>query len=250
MRLLSLFHALLAALSFHAAAETPLTVSAATSLRLVLTEIKALYLRERADVAITLDIAGSGTIQRKIEGGAPVDVFISASPKEVFALQKKDLLVENSIRNVARNTLVLIVPKHNTTIHAFADLTKPEVRRIAIGDPLSVSAGTYATAVLSSLKLTDELAPKIAPLPDVQQVVTEVGTGVAEAGIVYITDARVADKVRIAATAAPDTHQFILYPCAIPKSSPQQAAARDFCAFLLSPEAQATFLKHGFLPPP
>ncbi len=250
MRLLFLFHALLVALGLHAAAEAPLAVSGATSLRSVLTEIRTLYLREHADVAITLDITGSGSIQRKIEGGAPVDVFVSASPKEIFALRKKDLLVENSIRNVARNSLVLIVPKHNETIHAFADLIKPEIRRIAIGDPLTVSAGTYTTAILSHLKLADELAPKLAPLPDVQQAVTEVGTGLADAGIVYLTDARRADKVRIAATASPETHQLILYPCAIPKSSRQQAAARDFCAFLVSPEGQAIFLKHGFLSPP
>ena len=240
--------ALLAALSLRAEAETPLTVSAATSLRDVLTEIKTLYARDHAEVAITLNFSGSGLLQRQIENGAPVDVFISASPKEIFALEKKDLLVRDSIRNLVRNDLVLIVPRENTTVHSFADLAKPEVRRIAIGEPRSVAVGTYTMETFAAFKLTDALTPKLVNLLDVQQVLTTVGTGDADAGVVYVTDARRSAKVRIAATADAKTHQTILYPCAIPAASHQKAAARDFTAFLTSPAARAVFDRHGFLP--
>lgn len=239
-----------AALSVSAWAETPLTVSAATSLRDVLTEIKTLYVRDHPDVTITTNFAGSGAIQRQIENGAPVDVFISASRREIFALEKKDLLVRDSIQNVVRNTLVLIVPKENTTIHSFADLAKPEVRHIAIGEPRTVSVGTYTVETFAFLKLTSALAPKLVNLLDVGQVLTNVGTGDADAGVVYVTDARRSAKVRIAATAEAKMHQLILYPCAIPKASAHQPAAREFIAFLVSPAARAIFERHGFLPPP
>ena len=250
MKFLPALLTLLAALNLRAAAETPLTVSAATSLRVVLTEIKTLYAREHAEVALTLNIGGSGMLQRQIENGAPADVFISASPKEIFALEKKGLLVRDSIRNVVRNTLVLIVPQENTTVHAFADLTKPEVRRIAIGEPRTVSVGTYTTETFAYLKLTEALAPKLVNLLDVGQVVTHVGTGDADAGVVYVTDARRSAKVRIAATADAKMHQAILYPGAIPKASKQKSAAREFIAFLATPAAREVFEKHGFLPAP
>jgi molybdate transport system substrate-binding protein len=248
-KLLFAFYAIFAALALHAAAKTPLTISVATSLRDVMGEIKTLYLHDHADIAITLNITGSGAIQRQIENGEHVDVFISASPQEVFALQKKDLLAENSIRNVAKNTLVLIVPKENATTHSFSDLTKPEVRQIAVGQPRIVAAGTYTTATFRFLKLTDALAQKLVPLPDVRQIVSHVGNGLADAGVVYTTDAMKSDKVRIAATAGAETHQLILYPSAIPKTALHQTAAREFSAFLVTPEAQALFRKHGFLPP-
>ena len=250
MKFLPAFLTLLAVLSLRAVAETPLTVSAATSLRDVLAEIKTLYVREHANVAVTLNIGGSGMLQRQIENGAPADVFISASPKEIFALEKKDLLVRDSIRNIVGNTLVLIVPKENTTIHAFADLTKPEVRHIAIGEPRTVSVGTYTTETFAYLKLTDALAPKLVNLLDVGQVLTNVGTGDADAGVVYVTEARRSTKVRIAATADAKMHQMILYPCAIPKASKQKSAAREFIAFLVSPAAREVFDKYGFLPAP
>ena len=250
MNSLPLFLALLAALSLRAAAETPLAVSAATSLRDVLAELKTLYATEHADVTLTLDITGSGSIQRQIENGAAIDVFISASTKEIFALEKKELLVHGSIRNIVRNTLVLIVPKENSTVNSFADLAKPEVRRIAIGEPRSVAVGSYTIKVIAFLKLTGTLAPKLLNLLDVQQILTTVGTGDAEAGFVYSTDARRSDKVRIADTAKPGMHQLILYPAAIPKASKQKAAAREFIAFLTSPAARAVFEKYDFLPPP
>ena len=249
MKLLPAFLTLLATLTLRADAETPLTVSAATSLRDVLTEIKTLYARDHADVAITLNFSGSGVLQRQIENGAPIDVFISASPKEIFALQKKDLLVRDSIRNLVRNTLVLIVPKENTTVRSFADLARPDVRHIAIGEPRSVSVGTYTIETFTYLKLTDALAPKLVNLLDVGQVLTHVASGDADAGVVYVTDARRSAKVRIAATADAKSHQMILYPCAIPKMSRQKAAAREFTAFLVSPPARAVFDRHGFLPP-
>lgn len=243
------FYAAYAALVLHAVAKTPLSVSAATSLRDPMAEISTLYMVDHGDVAVILNITGSGAIQRQIEAGAQVDVFISASPQEVFALQKKDLLVDNSIRNVAKNTLVLIVPKENATIQSFSDLTKPEVRRIAIGEPRTVSVGTYTTAAFGYFQLTDALAPKLVPFPDVLQVVDQVSTGAADAGVVYFTDARKSDKIRIAATPPKKAHQLILYPSAIPKTSRHQDAARDFSTFLVSPEAQAVFRKYGFLPP-
>ena len=250
VKFLPAFLALAAALSLRAVAGTPLTVSAAASLRDVLTEIKTLYARDHAEVAVTLNFGGSGALQRQIENGAPVDVFVSASTKEILALGEKNLLLRDSIRNVVSNALVLIVPKENTTIHFFADLAKPEVRHIAIGEPRSVPAGACAAATFAFLKLTDALAPKLVNLLDVRQVLTTVETGDADAGVVYVTDARSSAKVRIAATADPKMHPLILYPCAIPAASLHITAARDFTAFLVSPATQAVFEKHGFLPAP
>ena len=250
MKFLPAFLALLAAVPLRAADATPLHVSAATSLHEALTELQTLYAQQRPEVAVALTFTGSGAIQREIEKGADIDVFISASAKEIFALEKKDLLLRDSIRNIAGNTLVLIVPKTDTVVHSFADLAKPEVRRIAIGEPRTVAVGTYTAETFAFLKLTAALAPKLVNAPGVQEVVAQVGAGEAQAGVVYETDARRSEKIRVAAKAEAGWHQAILYPSGIPKLSKQKAAAREFTAFLTSPAARTVFDKHGFLPPP
>lgn len=75
---------------------------------------------------------------------------------------------------------------------------------------------------------------------------TYVETGNADAGIVYLTDAKVSDKVKIVATAPENTHSPVIYPAAVIKDSKDAAAAKDFVTFLGSTKASAVFEKYGF----
>jgi molybdate transport system substrate-binding protein len=81
---------------------------------------------------------------------------------------------------------------------------------------------------------------------DVTQVVAQVATGQADAGFVYITDAKAADgKVKVIelpAQAKPHTVDVI----AIVKSGKNQAAAQAFVKRVLSPEGQAKLQAAGF----
>ena len=68
------------------AAKADLTVSAAISLKDALDEAKQIYTAENPNVAIAVNYGASGTLQLQIEQGAPVDVFLSAAPKQMDAL--------------------------------------------------------------------------------------------------------------------------------------------------------------------
>ena len=59
-----------------------LTVSAASSLKGAFTEIAAAF-DQANNAKTTLNFDAAGTLQKQIEGGAPVDVFASAAPKQV-----------------------------------------------------------------------------------------------------------------------------------------------------------------------
>ena len=243
MKIVALLFALLSAVA-HAA--TPLTVSAAASLKDALTEIQKLYAKAQPDVTVVGNFAGSGALQQQIENGAPVDVFLSAAPKQMDALDKRGLLLAGTRRNLLTNVLVLIAPKNSAVVQGFGDLTKPEVRHIALGDPRSVPAGTYAAETLAALKLAAAVDGKLVHMLDVRQVLTSVETGDAQAGFVYRTDALLSDKIRVAATAAADQHAPVIYPVAVIKDTKQPAAARAFTAFLGGEAAQAIFAKFGF----
>ena len=233
-----------------------LLVSAAASLQDVMQELKphALQQLERdgyPPVTLTFNFAGSGTLQRQIEQGAPADVFVSAAEKQMDALQSARLLLENSQRIVTRNRMVLVAPNSPTTgldINSFSDLADDRVQTVAIAQPHTVPAGQYAREVLTQLDLFEPLANKLVFGKDVRQVLSYVDTGNVDAGLVYATDAARSLRVRTIAMADESSHSPILYPAAALSSGKHPDLARAFIDILASPMATAIFQSYGFQP--
>src|SRR6201981_1220561 len=230
------------------ASDDELTVSAAISLKDVLEEISHLYSADHPAAKVHFNLGGSGTLQRQIEQGAPVDIFVSASPKEMDSLQSQGLLVPDTRGDLVKNSVVLIVPVDSAGVSSFQDLAKPAVKNIAVGEPQTVPAGKYAQEVLMHLGIYDQLKPKLVLAKDVRQVLTYVETGNADAGIVYATDAKISKKVTVVATAPEDSHSPVAYPAALIKNSKNAAAAKAFLDFLASEKARTVFQKCGFIP--
>jgi molybdate transport system substrate-binding protein len=224
-----------------------LNVSAAASLTDALKEINALYTQINPNVTIIPNFAGSGTLQKQIEQGAPADVFISAAAAQMDAIQKGQLILDHSRYNLLNNRVVLIVPNDSTLkITSFNDLVSTQVKQIAIGDPKSVPAGTYAQQAFDKLGITAQIQSKLVLGSDVRQVLTYVESGNVDAGIVYSTDAKTSDKVTVVANAPDDINVKIVYPVAVVKASKNPDAARDYENFLFSYQAEAVFEKYGF----
>ena len=224
-----------------------LTVSAAISLKDALDEVKQIYTSENPGVSITVNYGASGTLQLQIEQGAPVDVFLSAAPKQMDALATKGLLLEGTRNDLLRNEIVLVVPKDSTLgISSFQDLTRSNVKQVALGEPATVPAGQYAKEVLTKLGIYDTVNSKAVLAKDVRQVLTYVETGNVDAGIVYSTDALSSSKVKVVAQAPASSHAPVVYPVAVIKGSKNPAAAKEFADFLSSPAARSVFEKYGF----
>lgn len=224
-----------------------LTVSAAVSLRDAFNEIGAIY-KAKSGGDVAFNFGASGALQKQIETGAPVDIFASAGEKQMDDLAAKNGIENESRRDFARNSLVLIVPPDSKlNIGDFPDLTKADVKRIAVGNPKTVPAGQYTAQVFEKINATEGLQAKLVLAEDVRQVLDYVARGEVDAGIVYATDARVAaEKVRTIATAREEMHGPILYPIAIVRDAKQKKAAEDFVNLVLSTEGQAVLQKYGF----
>lgn len=224
-----------------------LTISAAASLKDAMDEIKPLYSKEKPNITLSYNFGSSGALQQQIEQGAGVDVFISAATKQIDALQKKGLLVDGTRKDLLKNQVVLIIPQNSTTgVADFQSLTSPRIKKIALGEPKSVPAGQYAQQVLTSLKIIDPVKSKAVYAKDVRQALNYVESGNADAGIVYLSDAKSTPKVKIVATASEKTHSPVVYPIAVLKSSKNVNAAKDFEEFLSGNEAKTVFEKQGF----
>ncbi len=223
-----------------------LTVSVAASLQDAMKAIKPLYTKQTPEITITYNFASSGSLQQQIQQGAPVDVFISAAPKQMNALESKGLLLEGTRQNLLKNQMVLVSPKEQTGISNFQELNSAQISKIAMGHPVSVPAGQYAKEVLTTLNLFDQLKPKFVFGKDVRQVLSYVETGNVDAGLVYATDAKLSDKVKLVATAPPDSYSPMIYPVAVLKDSQNSDDAKQFVQFLMGEEAKQMFERYGF----
>jgi molybdate transport system substrate-binding protein len=232
----------------HASESVELTVSAAISLKDALGEIAQVYQAENPGDEIHLNLGASGTLQLQIEQGAPVDVYISAAPREMDALESKGFLLAGTRKDLVRNEVVLVVPRGRKGISSFQDLTRSNVKRIAVGEPRAVPAGKYAQEVLMHFGIYDELKPMLVEAQNVRQVLTYVATGNVDAGIVYATDAKITSEVTVVARAPEDSHTPVVYPVAVIKGGKNPTAAKHFVEFLFGAKARAVFDKFGFIP--
>ncbi|WP_137666600.1 molybdate ABC transporter substrate-binding protein [Sphaerospermopsis reniformis] len=232
-----------------AQSNTNLLVSAAASLQEALEEIKPLYQQTNPNINITYNFGSSGALQQQIEQGAPVDVFISAAKRQVDALEQKNLLLPGSRTIIAKNRLVLVVPGNISGISSFYNFKDTRVKKVAIGEPRSVPAGQYAQQVLQKLKIWDHIKSKLVFANNVRQVLSFVESGNADAGLVYSTDAKISNKVKVVVAADEKYHSPIIYPLAILKRSKNVDTAKNFSQFLASDKAKAVFRKYGFILP-
>jgi len=229
------------------ASANEIIVSAAVSLKDAFHEIAQLN-EQRNNVKVYFNFGASGALQKQIESGAPVDVFASAGAKQMDQLAAKDLLVPASRTDFSRNVLVLVEPANSSAIASFTDLTRPEVKKIAVGNPNTVPAGQYTEQAFNKLQLLPGIRAKLIYAEDVRQVLDYVARGEVDAGIIYSSDVLSAGaKVKEVVSAPEDSHDPILYPIAILKDSKRKDAAQKFIELVLSSDGQKILAKYGFL---
>ena len=234
---------LLAAPAF---AAQEITVSGAASLTNAFTEIKGLFEKKYPDIKVHTNFAASNPLLKQMEEGAPVDVFASADQETMDKAAAKKLVDTATRKDFALNDLVMVVPSDSKlNLTGAKDLTKPEVKRIAVGNPDSVPAGRYTKAALMTAGLWETLQPKYVFGASVRQALDYVGRGEVDAGFVYRTDARQGgDKMKVAAVM--DGHKPVLYPIAVATTGSNRDGGAKFVDFVLSPEGQAVLAKQLF----
>jgi molybdate transport system substrate-binding protein len=229
------------------AKKVEILISAASSLMDSLKELQTTYEREHSNIKLTFNFGASGTLQQQIEQGAPADLFLSAGKKQMTALVDKQFIDTSKQLNLLTNELVAVVPADSKMgIGTMEDLTKSEVKKIAVGEPETVPVGSYTKDSLTYFKLWDSVQPKTVFAKDVRQVLNYVETGNTEAGFVYKTDALTSQKVKIAFTADPKSYKPIEYPVGIVKATKHLIETEQLYTYLQSKAAQELFLKYGF----
>jgi molybdate transport system substrate-binding protein len=219
-------------------AARPLTIYAASSLTDAF---------RRFDNAQRYSFAGSSTLETQIENGAPADIFASAAPLHTQRLFRAGAVARPV--TFTSNRLALIVPRSNPAgIRSVRDLESKPVKLVVAA--ASVPVGAYTRKVLRRLGLLSVLSKVVSQESDVRAVTGKVALGQADAGFVYVTDARaVRDRVRVIRIPA-RAQPRVRYEIAVVSTSNRKAAARAWIKRLLSPKGQRALRSYGFLPVP
>ncbi|WP_019956588.1 molybdate ABC transporter substrate-binding protein [Yoonia vestfoldensis] len=225
-----------------------LTIFAAASLTNALDSVAEAWTAETGLAAI-VSYAGSSALANQIQQGAPADIFISASVDWMDAVDSSGDLRQGTRRDILGNTLVLIAHGQDVTpvtIDENLDLAGMLGNdRLSMALVDAVPAGIYGKAALTSLGLWDSVEPLVAQSDNVRAALAFVALNEAPLGIVYATDAAVADNVSIIGTFPAGSHAPIIYPAAITAQS-DSAHAEAFLDYLASDTARAIWQSYGF----
>ena len=229
------------------AAETELTVSGAASLTDAFGDIGAAFEEENLGVTVAFNFGPSDGLATQINEGAPVDVFASASPTWMDAVQDDGPGVSGRA-DFAKNRLAIIVPADNPAgVEGIGDLAEDGLQLVIAAE--GVPAGDYAREIFANAGIADAaMANVVSHAEDVRTVVMAIASGEADAGVVYVTDvgSDVADQV--ASIEIPDAINVIAtYPIAVVSGSEEADLAQRFVDYVLGP-GQQTLADYGFLP--
>lgn len=226
------------------AARAEIVIFAAASLKEPLDRIA------QAHGDVTVSYGGSGTLARQISLGAPADIVLLAHVEWMKFLEDGGYVRDESVTDIASNRLVLIGPNTMSDVPLTDQGMNAALNggRIATGLTTAVPAGIYAKAALQDLGLWETFAEQLAEVDNVRAALALVARGQAPLGIVYASDARVSDAVRIVARFPQTSHPPIRYIGAVTPQS--DAAARAFLATVIAgPVGQAALADAGFLSP-
>ncbi|MBA3910102.1 MAG: molybdate ABC transporter substrate-binding protein [Rhodobacter sp.] len=224
------------------------TVFAAASLKTALDQIAADW-QAASGQDVVVSYGGSAALARQIIQAAPVDIYISAAPEWMDAVEAAGLLQGGTRTDLLGNRLVLVahgpgrVPVSlDETLNLAALL---EGGRLAMGLVDAVPAGQYGKAALVSLGLWDGVKDRTAQSENVRIALQLVALGEAPLGIVYASDAVAEPRVSVIATFPETSYPPIRYPAALLSDN---VAAVAFFAYLSSPDTRKVFARQGFLP--
>ena len=239
------------------------TVFAAASMQESLNAAIENYKTVMPEVTVVATYDSSGTLKTQIEEGAPCDLFISAAPKQMNALDGSlkddaeknpdglDFVVEGTRLNLLENKVTLSVPEGNPAgIESFdqlAELLKSGDVMLAMGNS-DVPVGQYTQKIFAYYGIDEaEISHKLTYGSNAKEVSTQVIEAAVDCGIIYGTDAFSAGLTVVDSATAEMCGQ-VIYPAAVMNSGKQPDAAADFLAYLQTADALACFEAVGFSP--
>jgi molybdate transport system substrate-binding protein len=234
-----------------AAEPATLTVSAAADLTYAFGEIGRQFEAETGH-KVVFNFGSTGQLAQQIEQGAPVDLFAAANISFVEELERQGLILPDTKELYARGRITIWTRAASPLqITSIADLTRPEVQRIAIANPDHAPYGVAAREAMQTAGVWEAVQPKLVLGENVQQTLQYAETGNVDVAIVALSlSVPAAEGTPGRWTLIPqELHPPIDQALAVIKDTKHQAAARAFAAFVNGPQGRPIMRKYGFVLP-
>jgi molybdate transport system substrate-binding protein len=220
-----------------------ITVFAAASLKEAFTTIGKQFEAAHPGVKVTFSFAASSALAAQIINGAPADVFASAAPRNMQQVVSAGD-ASNPVNFVKNVMEVAVPPSDPAKVSSVNDLAESSVKT-ALCQP-QVPCGATAAKVFRNAKIT---VKPVTLQPDVKSVLTQVELGNVDAGVVYVTDVHAAGAKVKGVPIPAGVNASTEYPIATVTKSANQAAAKAFVDYVLSPAGHSVLAAAGFETP-
>jgi len=228
-------------------AQSDLTVAAASDLTNAFEEIGREF-QKTTGTKVVFNFGSSGMLAKQIENGAPVDLFAAANVDYVSQLEQKGLIIPDTKKIYARGRLVIWTPRNSAIrIEKLADLSSPEVKRIAIANPEHAPYGIAAKQALEHAGLWEAVKTKLVFGENIRQTMQYAQTGNVEVAIVSLSLTAENDGQWV--LVPEELHNPLDQAFAVIKGAKNEAAARAFAAFAVGAQGQAIMKRYGFTLP-
>jgi molybdate transport system substrate-binding protein len=226
-------------------AAEPLYVAVASNFLNPLQALAAQFERETG-AAVRISAGSTGKLYAQILNGAPFDVFLAADSRRPRLLEEGGNAVPGSRFTYAEGRLVLWSRDANR-ITGPESLARDDYRHLAIANPKTAPYGEAARQVLERLQLWDRLRARLVFGENIGQTFQFVVSGNAELGLVALAQLH-REPYRTSGSRfviPPDWHAPIRQD-AVVVAGPRERLAREFTAFLRSPEARQVLEAYGY----
>ena len=180
-------------------------------------------------------------LREQILEGAPADVFASADVANMDQIVVSDGTVGRPTI-FATNRMQIAVPVGNPgEVSGLDDFGSD---RLLIGlCAVGVPCGDAARTVLASARV----APAVdTNEPNVRALLTKIGAGELDAGLVYVTDVAAAADEVMGIVVPAELNVVGEYPIVVLSGGANRRGAEDFVSFVLSAAGRAILSGHGF----
>ncbi|WP_405823200.1 molybdate ABC transporter substrate-binding protein [Streptomyces sp. NBC_01390] len=220
------------------------TVFAAASLKESFTTLGKEFEKAHPGTTVTFNFGGSDTLAASITGGAPADVFASASPKTMAIVTDKQDAVGTPATFVRNQLEIATLPGNPDKVSSLKDLTKSSLKVVLCDKSVPCGAAVQKTLDAAKLKLTP-----VSYEQDVKSALNKVVLKEADASVVYKTDVKAAGS-KVEGVEFPESAGAVnAYPITLLKDAPNAEAAKAFIALVRSAEGQNVLTEAGFLKP-
>ncbi|MDQ1067018.1 molybdate ABC transporter substrate-binding protein [Streptomyces canus] len=220
------------------------TVFAAASLKESFTTLGKQFERAHPGTKVTFSFGGSDSLAASITGGAPADVFASASPKTMKIVTDAGDASGTPTTFVRNQLEIATLPGNPDQVASLKDLTNPDLKVVLCDKEVPCGAAAQKALDASGLKLTP-----VSYEQDVKAALTKVELKEADAAVVYKTDVHAAGD-KVGGVEFPESADAVNdYPVTVLKGAQNTDAAKAFIALVRSTEGQKVLTEAGFLKP-